>query len=286
MDIIKYFSGGFPLTIERLQFMQDAQNKAISQLTKLAGAGKLIIEGVEKQENDLLSDGIIIIDGEIIAFEGGIFDSRVAVFESEDDVPYNEDVDQDGNLDQKVADVVRVARCAALGGIDSFDFDDLVRVPNLQTLSPIVGEVKQGLFDLNNLPSGWFPCDGQDGRPDARGRAIIGAGLYSTDNINYLQGDTGGSREVQLSLSQMPLHNHTGSVTIPPHTHSIDQAVKSGGGNSNALTNKDNTGHSKITQTGASSAQTASISTNNRGGNSAHENMMPWLALQTIIYLG
>lgn len=274
------------MTIERLQFMQDSKIKAIEQMTNLAGVGKLIIQGVEKLPNDILSDGVLIIDGEIIAFVGGDFDQRVAIFETVDEVPYNEDVDQDGNLDQKVADVIRVARCADTGGIESFDFDELVRVPNLQSLAPIVGEVKQGLFDLNNLPSGWFPCDGQNGRPDARGRAIIGAGLYTPDNVNYAQEATGGSREVQLALSEMPLHNHTGSVTIPPHTHSIDQAVKSGGGNSNALTNKDNTGHTKITQTGASSAQTASLSTNNRGGTSAHENMMPWLALTTIIYLG
>lgn len=309
MDITKYFAGGFPLTIERLQFMQNAQNKAISQLTRLAGTGKLIIEGVEVSGGNV-SSGVIIIDGEIIAFEGGTLDARVAVFETKDDVPYNEDVDQDGNLDQKVADVVRVARCAASGGIESFDFDDLVRVPNLKSLNPMVGEIKQGIFDINNLPSGWFLCDGTNGTPDLRGRTMIGAGAYDTGNnqsVNYPLESEGGAHVVGLNQNNLPNVNVTGSTNSGgSHNHNFrnfyyiesyvnPNANLSGFGTETIGSGLRGSGDSdgdnryafyKDDTTLSGGSHTHSISVSLGGQNVAHENMMPYFAVNTIIYLG
>lgn len=309
MDITKYFSGGFPLTNERLEFMQDAQNKAISQLTKLAGAGKLIIEGVEVSGSNV-SAGIIIIEGEIIAFEGGVLNARVAVFESVDEVPYNEDQDQDGNLDLKVADVVRVARCAASGGIESFDFDDLVRVPNLQSLNPMVGEMKQGIFDINNLPSGWFLCDGQNGTPDLRGRTMIGAGAYDAGNsqsVNYPLESMGGAHVVGLNQNNLPNINVSGSTNSGgSHTHDFRNyyfaeafanpnenlngfGTELTGANIRGNSGTDNDNNNfwyKDDTTLSSGSHSHTINLSLGGANVAHENMMPYFAVNTIIYLG
>lgn len=310
MDITKYFTGGFPLTNERLEFMQDAQNKAISQLTRLAGTGKLIIEGVEVSGGNV-SSGVIIIDGEIIAFEGGAFNARVAVFETEGEVPYNEDIDQDGNLDRKPADIIRVARCAASGGIESFNFDDLVRVPNLKSLNPMVGEMKQGIFDVNNLPSGWFLCDGTNGTPDLRGRAMIGAGAYQVPNttasINRPLESIGGAHVAEINQNNLPNINVTGSTNSGgSHNHTFrnfyyiesyvnPNANQSGFGTetlgSGLRGSGDSDGDNRYafykddtTNSGGSHSHTINVSLG--GANVPHENMMPYFAVNTIIYLG
>ena len=298
------------MTNERLEFMQEAQNKAIAQLTKLAGTGKIIIEGVEVSGQNV-SAGLIIIDSEIIAFEGGALDARVAVFETEGEVPYNEDVNQDGNLDRKPADIVRVARCAASGGIESFDFDLLKKVPTLQDLTPMVGEMKEGLFEINNLPAGWFLCDGQNGTPDLRGRTKITAGSYQAPNtstaVNYPLESEGGAHVVGLNQNNLPNINVTGSTNSGgSHNHSfrnfyyIESYVNPnanlqgfgtetlgngliGSGDSDANNSyafyKDDT-----TDSGGSHSHTISVSLG--GANVAHENMMPYFSVNTIIYLG
>ncbi len=56
---------------------------------------------------------------------------------------------------------------------------------------------------VEDIPTGWALCDGQDGRPDLRGRFVLGAGG------TYNPGAAGGSEEVTLTVAQMPRHSHT-----------------------------------------------------------------------------
>lgn len=55
---------------------------------------------------------------------------------------------------------------------------------------------------VNQIPDGWALCDGTNNTPDLRARFIVGAGN------GYNVGDTGGSPNVTLTLSQIPAHNH------------------------------------------------------------------------------
>lgn len=62
---------------------------------------------------------------------------------------------------------------------------------------------------------GWAICNGMDGRPDLRGRFIVGAGkdnsrgsLPYTLQKDYQIADTGGAAMPTLTLRQMPRHNH------------------------------------------------------------------------------
>jgi len=175
MDIIRLFADGFPLTIERLQFLQNTYGKAISQLTKMA----------------------VVLNGEVLEFQGGTLNSRVAVFETVDEVPYNVDADNDGNLDLKVADVVRVARCAASGGVDAVAFASLTRVGSLQLNQFPVGAIIPFDGDINNLPAGWELYN-------LANQFIMGAG--GTHSLN----GTGGTNSVTLQRANIPNFTMTG----------------------------------------------------------------------------
>ena len=48
------------------------------------------------------------------------------------------------------------------------------KIAELEKQKPIIGEIKQGIFDLDNLPEGWFHCNGQNGTPDLRGYFLRG----------------------------------------------------------------------------------------------------------------
>jgi len=60
--------------------------------------------------------------------------------------------------------------------------------------------------EITNIPTGWALCDGQDGRPDLRGRFPVGAGAGTAGSYNM--GQTGGSTNVTLTVDQLPSHNH------------------------------------------------------------------------------
>lgn len=154
---------------------------------------------------------------------------------------------------------------------------------------------------LSQIPEGWVLCDGTNGTPDLRDKFIVGAGR------EYTIGDTGGEKEVTLTVSQLPSHNHTmsnagshshtGSTNVSgSHTHSYrvprDSSTNSGVGSSSALryiTYTDNTtgsagdhSHSLSTNSAGSHAHTI----NSTGGGKAHENRPPYYALAFIMYIG
>lgn len=131
-----------------------------------------------------------------------------------------------------------------------------------------------------DIPDGWALCDGQDGRPDLRGRFIVGAGG------DYAAGATGGAAMVTLSLDQMPEHSHGGAVTIEAagnHRHEYNQGGTRPAptGSGNAVRNA----ASKGVQTGDAGEHehSASLSIESAGGGAAHENLPPYFALCFII---
>jgi microcystin-dependent protein len=65
---------------------------------------------------------------------------------------------------------------------------------------------------IANVPQGWALCDGQDGRPDLRGRFIVG---YNSDDEDYnAPGKTNSTDKMRsIDASQMPVHNHIQRVS-------------------------------------------------------------------------
>jgi len=142
-------------------------------------------------------------------------------------------------------------------------------------------------FAGSSAPSGWFFCNGQelnrstnsalfnaigttfgegDGSttfavPDLRDRFALGANSIGgsdagrVDNFSTSPGDSGGSDEHQLTEAEMPSHNHSG------------------------LTNPTDAAGNKA----RASYESGDKNTGTTGGDQAHNNMPPFLAMNYII---
>lgn len=112
----------------------------------------------------------------------------------------------------------------------------LVPVDAIMMLSGTIGSISEG----------WALCDGNNETPDLFGRFIVGYNSGDYDTI----GNTDDAAGVTLSTAQLPAHNHSDNVSIPPHTYNLPGSVPSAGGaSSNQLSNSNNIGHTNIHQT-------------------------------------
>jgi microcystin-dependent protein len=163
---------------------------------------------------------------------------------------------------------------------------------------PFLGEIR--LFGFNYAPRGWARCDGQilpiaansalfsilgttyggDGRttlalPELRGRTPLHVGNSTTPgSVNHNLGNRSGEEAHTLSISEMPGHDH-------PVAASADSATSDEpAGNLPARPGFD--AYGGATALGAFGAETVK---DNTGGDQAHDNMQPWLALNFCIAL-
>ena len=111
------------------------------------------------------------------------------------------------------------------------------------------------MFFGSQIPSGWALCDGLNGTPDLRDRFVVGAG-----NLYPLAG-TGGAAQHVLTVAEMPRHSH--SYESPNWYNSIQQSSPD---------------YAAFVGRGSST-------TSDTGGNTAHNNMPPYYALQYIMKL-
>jgi microcystin-dependent protein len=159
-----------------------------------------------------------------------------------------------------------------------------------------------GLGDWVNV----YLCNGINGTPDLRGRTLVGVTAVpggsaypsQTDpalgNPNYTLNVPLGTNGVQLTIGQMPAHNHVGSSAITaispnPHTHAITPQIPfsasevnaSGTGGSGASVPVDTTVlASSVDLTAATTLAIAS-----QGGGQSHPNFQPGLGCYYIMYI-
>lgn len=94
-----------------------------------------------------------------------------------------------------------------------------------------------GLGVSGNVFQGWAICNGQNTTPDMRGRMVIGTvnNIQGTNPLgvdvdpitpgvtNFSFGDIGGKQKVQLSIAEMPNHDHGGATSLAGgHTHTVN----------------------------------------------------------------
>ena len=130
--------------------------------------------------------------------------------------------------------------------------------------SPIPqGVIMMWAGQINNIPSGWALCDGNNNTPNLKDRFIVGAGA------SYGVGSMGGADTVTLSVGQMPYHNHNA-------------------GDFKVLLQRDPAGRWTSRDTDTSVGEPDLIHNTDiqaAGGNQAHENRPPYYALAYIMKL-
>lgn len=172
---------------------------------------------------------------------------------------------------------------------------------------PIGTIVMWANYQGSGIPRGWALCDGNDGRPDLRGRFIVGAGegQYPTgerfsfpppDGKPPGRGQIGGTQSVTLSLAELPRHYHHGRTIegegshyhhIPVHTDGKVKWPERSPGNGWQLNNiseiKDTVPGKTPSTSATESKHIHTLTTDYVGGGGDHTNMPPFYVLFYII---
>ncbi|HET9373620.1 MAG TPA: hypothetical protein VFO40_01505, partial [Chthoniobacterales bacterium] len=122
--------------------------------------------------------------------------------------------------------------------------------------------------------------------PDARGRTLVGAG-QGTGLANRVLAASGGEENHQLTITELAQHTHVQNAhnhVQDAHLHTVGTILSLGnqtaaGGGSQAI---GSTGNANTTSVAATN-QAATAVNQNTGGNTAHNNMPPFLAVNYII---
>lgn len=284
MHKIEIQGSGFPATNDTWRFLRDM----INQVHNLAALGgdNYILSGCVNDGADNISAGWIVYNGELLPFTAGVLGAQVTIVETIGTTTYLEDLNNDGLGDVKDTYFTRVAQFGNTGVV-TFNWSDLKAVTPLKQQSTPVGGIIMWSGAINAIPAGWKLCNGSPGTPNLSGRFI--AGYDATPGDYDAIGKTGGADEVVLDVTQMPVHNHNGTVAIPAHKHQLPKTVYSkegGSGDDQTFSNTNNTGKTDVTETLDSAGFNASITTNNKGGGLAHENRPSFFTLAYIIFLG
>lgn len=285
--------GGFPDDCETLAMLQSNIRK-VMMLGRICGYEYLILSGCEKVGTQR-TEGYVYAKGEILYHKAQIASDYCYIEETYQNVTANNETYNkayslrtltDGQPDgaipwsefkkidtysnmaiyQALQDEITKGRPDALKNkVDSSTFGAFKG-----STEALLNQMKQYLVPKGTIvmwsgssaPEGWALCDGQQGRPDMRGRFVIGA------NSTYPQGTTGGS----------PTHSLTSSE-IPSHYHSYKQTTVS---ETTASFRHEGSGYSSTTKV---TTGTKTSFTENTGGSKAFSIMPPYYALAFIIKL-
>lgn len=300
MHKIEIQGSGFPATNKTWRFLRDMINQ-VSSLTALGG-DNYILSGCENDGNDVITDGFIVYNGELLPFIGGPLGTEVSIVESIEQTVYLEDLNNDGQGDAKDTYFERVAQFGNSGAV-TFNWADLKPITGLKLQSTPIGGIIMWSGAVDAIPAGWLLCDGTNGTPNLSGRFIVG--FSGTDPDYDGIGKTGGAKGVTLSEEQIPPHNHDGTANFPAHTHNykdrylaeinssqvapLNGGIENHGANIAGSGDTDNDNrylYYKNAVTESADAQSANLTTNNKGGGQAHENRPPYFTLAYIIYMG
>lgn len=288
-------SGGFPLTTNTLNFIQESFT-LLQELVSLAG-DKTIVRGCV-QTGATISDGVVVLNGELLPFRGGAPSASVILVEEKEPKTFEDGITREiyknrylrfgsggnsmpwsGFVRLKDLKTFRNLPTEISSAIDSPRLDVLATSKAVKTLNDKIGGlsiVPTGVVvmwsgALNAIPEGFALCDGQNGTPDLRNRFVVGAG------DEYSVGNTGGAKEVGLNTAQIPAHTHlimANAIATNDTVSAGTQMAKTrtGGGRSDANLG----GVSNPALVGKSSSV---------GGGDPHENRPPYYSLAFIIKL-
>lgn len=216
----------FPLSTQALTFMQD-MIMATAQLA-LIGGERYILSGCIKTGNSV-TDGIIVLDGEILPFRGGVAVETITVVEESMQISAN-------GLTFPNARVRRYAQFATGEGLNYYPWSDFQRlstnkqleeakatiryvddeIARLQAGSIPTGVIVMWSGSVTDIPKGWLLCNGSPigntgtYTPNLSGRFIVG--YSSEERLGYtsLKESSRNADQYMMTLKKehMPAHNH------------------------------------------------------------------------------
>ena len=285
MKNLKILQGGYPRQMDyTLTLQTEFMTVANSMFGKL---GKdIVLSGCDVVNNGNgtlnISTGIVFVDAEVVRFDGANNVPADLTRTFVKDVPVSTDTKTFGDgIDKQIytevkaiiGNKVSVSQIAI--GTELYTLATYIR--DVSAGYAVKGEYKEiydfdGTFLQNFDESGlgittgylnWALDNGNNGTPGSVGRVLIGTGVFN-DPVTGLQtvyynGERAGERTHKLSIGELPSHDH--GYVQPKNSQNVDA-----GGNSRF----------GDTQSGAS-AKT--------GGDLAHNNMQPYLAVYRIIKL-
>lgn len=113
MNRIELQDNGFPWTAKAVRFAQAMTTDNVRMLCKIFG-DNFIAYGVEVS-GQAVSAGAIVINGELLPFEAGTYNAKVAIEETSESETYYDDT-------QRNAFFTRKAKCSATGAYNLADF--------------------------------------------------------------------------------------------------------------------------------------------------------------------
>lgn len=288
MNVLNFtHDAGYPFDVDTLNFMQDAYS-IFNTLGELAG-NFTILKGCEPIGNSV-SDGVVYLNGEILAFKGGVISSSVFIKEEKREATF-----EDGFLRE-----IEQIRYVTFGNSipeKTFEWKKFSRVKNVQQISEEKTEkteteklterieklerqksaVPIGLVAIWGKPASVPIPEGWKEYVNLRGLMPIGydPDYRKTENdpIDYRLNtllERGGERSHKLNIDQMPQHSH-GTIN---HT-SGDDSDSQGSGGAFVMSHREVTHNRHDLMT-----------IKNTGGNQAHNNMPPYRVIQFIEYVG
>lgn len=277
----------FPLSTQALAFMQD-MILASANLARIGG-DNYILSGCEIT-GSRVAPGVIVINGEIMPFEGGTIVPTITIVEQAEKISAN-------GLTFEEARVTRKAQFARGTGTNYYPWAAFRRLQTNKQLEEAkatvkyvddkiaqiqAGSIPTGVIVMwsgavNNIPKGWQLCDnsiipGTNQRvPDLRGRFIVG---FNNDDDDYKEiGKKGGKKEIALSEGQLPRHRHcyTDDINAKGIYTNVEANFPIDVGESSRNTSADGKGSGRV------------YYTTHTGGNEPHENRPPYYVLAFII---
>ena len=273
--IVPVAPGKLPFENEDVTNLQDTPMTAVREL--LASVGTyFVINGAVVTAQDpatsicTLSPGYVFLGGQIRFFPG--YTGAYPCFIVANSDVRTQKTFEDGNVQDVY--VQRFAKMALTPGAGQaircapdaeYRYQDMVIARSTAAITALQNEVKVpvgGIIMWSNttIPTGWALCDGQNNRPDLRGRFVVG---YDPTSIDYSQpGLTGGEARHTLTIDELPAHTHDANFRITdsgadkPYVAAHNSAV------------------------GADGSQ---ITTKAAGGGLSHENRPPYYTLCYII---
>jgi len=287
----------FPLSSDVMYLLQ--QMITLVSKSVLTGGSNYILSGCVDDGN-ITSDGVIVINGEILTFEGGVRKDKITVLETTKALSAF-------GVDYPEACILRLAKFSDAG---EFNWSEFVRVSsNTQLLDKInsikgdvPGMVKMWAGMVTKIPENYMLCDGTlllianfpelyenigvlnggDGinsfaLPDLRSRFTVG---YNPDSQGYDQiGKKGGEERHTLTEVEIPSHDHTYNNTfnkLSAKAADISEQATPGSIDSLSPASEYNVGNMSAVYW-----QMATIKP--FGGSASHENRPPYYTLAYII---